>query len=197
MSVCERLREEFADAVALRSARHLAQAIELSVPLNDVEHSAPLWGVATVDRDAAGIYQPAETLGSSPEKHWILPVGRISPDLDSWEELVDLVAINPTVPDRWWCRRRSWPLLGIDHHERTIFMGEPLLLVSTPVAWLQRGGNACVVIDWSFQPQATFAGATEIVCDTPALARQLHRRIDECNKPFRIRTRPAPSGGTR
>lgn len=62
------------------------------------------------------------------------------------DELCDLIAFDPSIPDKWYFRLGELPLLGSDALSGQ-FLGSLLHVYRTPLRWLQEGCDGVVLFD--------------------------------------------------
>jgi hypothetical protein len=98
-----------------------------------------------------------------------------------WGELIDIVAFRSSQPARWWWRVGCGSILGADVMERSVWPGDKLLVVGTPLAWIAAEGQACCILDWGLPDceVAPLRDQNELVCDTAILAARLRRRLSQ------------------
>jgi len=168
------LEREFAAAVNNVRQPHLDRMAALGVNSNALArcvHYAHPFGVMDAEPRRDGTYE-----AGAGTPHIVLPVYE-------GEGMVDLVAWRSDNPARWWLRTGlGWMLNAND-----IFNGWhcELTLHSTPLDWLQAGGNGGVVLDWSSPDIRWLRGVAAIDCDTAHLAAMVRR---ELSKPARMPT---------
>jgi hypothetical protein len=105
---------------------------------------------------------------------------------------LDLVAIDPGIPDRWRVRTGLVPLLGdLGDLEESYRMNLPVRLARNPLDWLKRGGmtSGCYcVLDWDdIEAQALLTDAYSLIVTADDFAAELHRRINKLTKVNRPR----------
>ncbi len=95
-------------------------------------------GTARIEPDG-DLYQPDADGGI---------VAVITPIIEA-EVVVDLIAFQSVRPELWWLRRGESPFLGGDAMER-LWLGDPLLVFKSPLAWLQANApyNGLTVLNW-------------------------------------------------
>lgn len=131
-----------------------------------------LVGAARIEIDGQH-YQPVE----SGRPAIILPV--------SWSyapcelEPVDLVAWQPGRSDGWYLRKGDAVMLGEASIDRVMTVEEPLTLHQTPLDWIQAGLDGAVILDWCACLSLYLGNVRRIIADSPALARQTKRKLDE------------------
>lgn len=128
------------------------------------------FGVECIETDDAGRWWP------DPEgkRAMVVPVVERG-------ELIDVVAYRTSQPVRWWWRVGCASLLGADVMERSVWPGDKLHVVGTPLAWIAAGGEACCILDWGLPDYevAALRDQHELVCDTPILAGRLRKRLSQ------------------
>lgn len=94
-------------------------------------------------------------------------------------EVIDIVAFRSSQPARWWWRAGCASMLGQDLLDRSVWPGDKLLVVGTPLAWIAAAGQACCILDWGLPDYeiAPLRDRNELVCDTPLLAGRLRKRL--------------------
>ncbi len=103
----------------------------------------------------------------------IVPCGRRGPGGVMWLEVDDLIAFRPGAPTAWASRLGIGALLGHDAVEAALWDRAPLMLYSTPLAWLQACGDGTVILDWSQHLLFWLGDLPIIVCDSVPLAKRL------------------------
>lgn len=126
------------------------------------------FGVERIDTDDAGRWWP------DPEGKPALIVPVIE-----YGEPIDAIAFRSSRPARWWWRVGVGGLLGHDILTRSIWPGDELLVVSTPIAWIAAAGDAVCILDWDMPdheiaPLRDFDG---LQCDSQLLASRLRQRL--------------------
>lgn len=128
---------------------------------------------------------------------FVVPAGWADWDkeIPGWAGIHDLVQIDLSDPETWQPLYGACPVLGLEQIDHAVIYDHPLVLHRHPVDWLRaRGAGACVV-DWTCDPRLWVGQAPAITCATPGLARQLHRRMEECARWHRPPIRVAGHGG--
>ena len=64
------------------------------------------------------------------------------------EEIIDIVAFQPSDPTRWWLRLGNAVVLGLHNARLAVFKEEPVLVHATPLDWLRAECHGAVVLDW-------------------------------------------------
>lgn len=120
--------------------------------------------------------------GDSGAAACVVPVFTGGPVGQLWD-VVDLVAFTVDQPARWWLRKGNGVLLGPDWPDYcTTLANDPLPLFSTPLYWLRAGGRGSCVVDWSAHLPLHLRGVQNIVCDSTALAKRLHKAVHKSER---------------
>lgn len=138
----------------------------------------PTWGVGRIEPLADGTFQPREHGAPA----------LILPAVEDWA-LVDLVAVQPAIPGRWWTRRDLAVALGTaiadsvrwhDHSPRHDLGASPLplLLFPNPLDWLRAAGAGTVILDMR-HARPLLSGITAVACSTETLACRLHAALSD------------------
>lgn len=85
-------------------------------------------------------------------------------------ELVDLLAWHVGSPGRWWRRFAAWPVLGARELAKARYYHDPVVLHSTPDAWVLAGGDGICLLDWHLDLRPLFEGVSAVRCDSQTLA---------------------------
>ena len=128
-------------------------------------------GVARIVATSDGLFE----FHDDGEHAVIVPEG--VPEWPGWDAIHDLIAFKRDRPDRWWRRRGDADLLGASNI--TPWRLSPPVIHETPLSWLLGGADGICIVDWKLDPIARLAGAGHLEAETPALKRQLKRRIQE------------------
>jgi len=153
------LDAEFAAALAAVRQPHLDRLLALGVT-GAAMIAVGLVGVARIEAGRAGLYQPVE----HGRPALVLPAwdrAPIRPDgqLDYEAALVDLLAVRPADPERWWLRRGSVALLGEWQVWHASLGSEPIAVHRDPLRWLLTGGAGVVLLhDDGFDTLANLPG---------------------------------------
>jgi hypothetical protein len=93
------------------------------------------------------------------------------------EHLVDLIAVDPDHPDRFWRRHGDALVLGSAFLEIAGYEGEPVPVFKNPMTWLRSGGAGVVVLDWAW--------ARDLLLDGELIAEDLDLgdRLEDALKP--------------
>jgi len=131
------------------------------------------FGVERIDVDDAGRWWP----DAEGKPALVVPVIEHG-------ETIDIIAFRSSQPARWWWRIGCGSILGADVMERSVWPGDKLLVVGTPLAWIAAGGDACCILDWGLPDYevAPLRDQHELVCDSPILAARLRKRLAEPRK---------------
>ena len=161
--------------------RHLRHLNALGVQWETIGGlGAHHYGLGVVNASAGedGLYFP----DPDGEPHLLLPVYEDG-------ELLDIVAFQSTVPDKWLLRCGNGWALGVEGgFSRHCWEGSARL-AATPLDWLRYGAKGLCVLDWSAPEVSNLADLTAVECSDPALAQLLRKAL---TKPPRI---PAISWG--
>lgn len=65
------------------------------------------------------------------------------------EQIIDLVAFQPSDPTRWWLRSGQGVVLGLHNARLAAFKEEPVFVHATPLDWLRAECQGVVVLDWT------------------------------------------------
>jgi len=172
------LFDEFVSAVTLASRRDFDALITEGVPARFLWHGASRFGVSPIAPEGDSTYQPID----SGELAYIIPA---MPLAAPWErgfpsdDPGDLIAWRLSHPGHWWRRTGALPILNPDAINRAEIMREPLAVHSSPLAWMQAGGNGCVVLDPRANLQLYFGGVQRIAADTVDLGEAIERCLRE------------------
>ena len=124
-------------------------------------------GAARIAPSADGTYRPDPT----GELAYILGV------FDVDHELVDLLAWHVGSPGRWWRRFAAWPVLGARELAKARYYHDPVVLHSTPDAWVLAGGDGVCLLDWHLDLRPLFEGVSAVRCDSQTLAARFQTAI--------------------
>ncbi len=138
------------------------------------------FGVMRVQGLSGGLYQPDPEGVSSV----IMPV--VTPEYHDGvfgeaiilRPIVDLIAFQTNAPARWlWRTGNAWAL---GSHLLAGPTGEPTHIVATPLEWMNAGGDAVCLLDWSDQSPAWAYLRTvpDLIVDNDMLAARLAAGID-------------------
>jgi hypothetical protein len=169
----DELLNEFTAATAAAEREDFDYLITEGVPRNWLWCGPMRFGIAPITTSGA-TYEPIV----AGKRAFLLPAA----PLDDDEDIVDLVAWHPDEPCQWWSRLGVAPILNPAAIDRAEIFREPLSLHSSPMAWLQAGGEGAVVLDASADLRLHLGGIGTIICDDLTLARQI-------DKVFKSRTR--------
>lgn len=102
-------------------------------------------------------------------------------------QCLDLVAIDPSIPERWRVRTGLVSILGdLADLDEAYSMHLPVRLVRNPLQWLKRGGlvSGCYcVLDWDdVEAQHLLTWSYSLVAEDEDHARELHKRLNGANK---------------
>lgn len=174
--VAATLNDELAKSIANVETKHIRHLIGLGVPpsaIAEIGARQPSFGVLRIEHGGDGLFWPAETGFTA----MVLPVLERSPRA-CLPSVVDLVAFRSARPSKWWWRIGAGALLGSellsDH-----WLSDPLLVVSTPVAWLRAAGEAVCILNWDCSDfeLSPLRDRQELRCDTAELAAKLRDRL--------------------
>ena len=164
------LPEEMQQAVSDVGQRHIDAVLSYGVPpaaLAELgERQAP-FGVALIQRNIDGIWWPTD--GGAPRL--IVPCYERG-------EIIDLIALHPNKPDEWWHRNGLAAILGADLLA-TCVKDRPLDVVSNPLDWIAKGGNAVCVLNWAapYHELSPLRDWPELRVDSPVLARTVRQYL--------------------
>lgn len=125
------------------------------------------FGVQHCEDLGRGLFQPSP--GAAP-LHVIVPV------LEDGE-LVDLCAFRTTNPGNWMLRAGNGWALGLARGLRHWTWREQVHLFDSPIDWLRGRGEGVCILDWDAPEVRDLDVLSEIVCSSPAVARELRRVI--------------------
>lgn len=141
------------------------------------------FGALTIDIDDAGRWWPDDDGFPA----MVVPVIERG-------ELLDVIAFRTVEPARWWWHLGVAEMLGYDELNCSVWPGDRLRVVSTPLDWIAAAGEAVCVLDWSLSdheisPMRDRAG---LDCDSPMLAARLRKRLAQPRRvpPIRVETEP-------
>lgn len=161
-------------------APHLSRLPALGVPLAAVARLGavqPQVGLVRALWGRSGHWEADE----AGESMLVIPVTATS-GFERWGEwietrdVIDLIAFRSRQPARWaWRTGTAWALGDELLEDR----GEPVPIVSTPLAWLAAAGEAACILDWSATSPAWAAlrHGPNLVCDSDHLRQRLHRAM--------------------
>jgi len=64
------------------------------------------------------------------------------------ELIIDIVAFQPSKPNKWWLRLGNAVVLGLHDARLALFEEKPVFVHATPLDWLRNDCRGCVVLDW-------------------------------------------------
>ena len=141
-------------------------------------------GATRIVTSADGTYTPE----SDGDYAAIVPVHDVN------HELVDLLAWHVGSPGRWWRRFAAWPVLGARDLAKARYYHDPVVLHSTPDAWVLAGGEGVCLLDWHLDLRPLFQGVSAVRCDSQTLAARFQtamRRWEPKTTISRVKTRHA------
>ena len=151
-----------------RAQRKLDLLRSLGVAAAGLEACGGMIGLTTIEADAkARLFQPFPT---GPEA-LIVPVAVLG------DVVIDLLALPVRQPETWYRRTGHAPILGEEAAERADFMGEPLEVFATPLAWLRGGGSSVVVLDWRASLSLYLGGVDKLLVEDDALGHRLKQAL--------------------
>ena len=100
---------------------------------------------------------------------------------------IDILALAPDDEHKWWRRSDLAPVIDELEIRRAVHFDEPLVIHTTPFAWLRSGGVGTVVLDWDANLAFWLAGARRLLCDDVATAKRLDRALRSPPPKFTIR----------
>lgn len=166
---------EFAASVgAMTSATDSYLLKRLGIPESVLYRGASHVGVGLALLGDDGMYQPAPDEGL---QVIVVPVG-VEGEV-GWDHLHDLVAFRPGETARWWRRTGNSVLLNPEGARRAEHFNELLPVWSSPLSWLQHGGQGVVVLDWSAYLPLYFVGVAAVACEDLPLAKRLLSALKE------------------
>jgi hypothetical protein len=142
------LSEEFAEATARVTSRHIDALVACGVSREWLFSGAMRFGVSRIDPIGGQFYEPrADGIAAV-----ILPC---RPLPAPWEEGFpdcnpgDLVGFAPHGPSWWLVRAGSEPLLNPRAAEEAAHYGEELEIHPSPLDWMRAEGRGIVVLPWA------------------------------------------------
>ncbi len=166
------LFREYAATVRRIEGRHLDHLMSLGAPRDFWDNTgAP--GVGSIRPLQDGSFEFAGN-GRSVA---VLPV--YDSETPAWaplehrfEGLLDLLAFDPTQPDRWWLRHGQALLLGSIYVGLVLEAGCALPVYSNPMSWLRANAEGVVILDWNAAP-ALLLDAGEFLAENLELGNRL------------------------
>lgn len=172
------LIDELAEAAAAARPEHFDALVAAGVSSAYLRRGPARFGIAEIDVDGDGYYQPAPT----GEAAFIIPaVPLVAPWEDGFpvEDVADLVAWFPRDPRRWWRRSGMAPILNPDAIDPAAWYRAPLDVRSTPLAWLRASGRGIVLLDPEANLRLWLGDVRTVHADDIDLGEQLERRMRE------------------
>ena len=104
------------------------------------------------------------------------------------EDLVDLIAFDPSRPTRAWARTGCAARLGEENFLVARFMGEPLLVHADPAAYCRAAGRGVVILDGDF---LRLIDLPDLQFDDPVIAVRVERAQNRPRSTPRFHVRAA------
>ena len=170
------LFREYAATVRRIEGRHLSHFMSLGAPQGFWNNTgAP--GVGSIRRLQDGCFEFAEN-GRSVA---VLPVydsatPAWSPLEHRFDGLLDLLAFDPTQPERWWLRRGQALLLGSIYVGLALEADSALPIYANPMSWIKANAEGVVVLDWEAAP-SLLLDASEFLAEDVALGDRLQAAL--------------------
>lgn len=168
------LHEEMSQAVFDVGQRHIDVLLGLGVPgvkLAELGSFQMPFGVAMAATNSEGYWWPDDE--GAPRL--LIPCYERG-------EVVDIVAMKPQTPDVWWQRTGQATLLGADLLA-TCVKDYPIDIVSTPLDWLAKGGEAVCVLNWSapYHELSPLRDWPELLVDSVRLSKLVRQYLTRPN----------------
>jgi hypothetical protein len=167
------VREFYKAVASLHDDGHVDRLKALGIPDVALFGPRPIVGVAAVETGNDGWFQVSD------HGELMLVIADGVPDGVGWRTIDDVVAIDPSIPSRWWRLTGNVDVLGCnlnaDKIDYSITIKEPISLYASPTEWLQHGGDGLCVLDWSATLTHVFRGLP-VRC-SPAIARRLRAKV--------------------
>jgi hypothetical protein len=164
------LRAEMEQAVSDVGQRHINALLNYGIPaaaLAELGSRQAPFGVGLIKRAESGVWWPDD--GGVPRL--IVPCYERG-------EIVDLIALHPNRPDDWWHRTGQAVVLGADTLA-TCVKDRPLEVVSNPLDWMAKAGDAVCVLNWaaSYHELSPLRDWPELRVDSAVLARTVRQYL--------------------
>ena len=92
------------------------------------------------------------------------------------EEIIDLVAFEPSNPGRWYLRLGQAVVLGRHNARLALFEESPVFIHATPLDWLRANCQGAVVLDWKADLLSYLDGYGVLAADD-VTQRRLHQKF--------------------
>lgn len=164
------LDDETEQAVADVGQRHIDALLNYGVPpakLAELGARQAPFGVALIKWNNDGLWWPTDD-----------GVPRLVVPCYERGEVVDIVALHPKRPDEWLHRSGQAVILGADLLT-TCVKDRPLDVVSNPLDWIAKGGDAVCVLNWAapYHELSPLRDWPELRVDSPVLARTVRQYL--------------------
>lgn len=131
---------------------------------------AGLLGLVRMETDGEH-WQPEE----SGNPALIIPAGVDN----SFNNIVDMIALQTSNPDIWWSRTGLSPMLGFENLSRSMFYGTQLTLHANPLEWLKADCEGICLLDWDMYLPVWLSGVQSIYCPDPYTGERLSAALTQ------------------
>ncbi len=177
------LIREFTAYVDNLTDKHFGWLVEKGLSRSTLFSGASVVGIERVQTHEDGSWCP------SPYGRPVLtiPVGCRGPKDIEWQEIIDLVALQPSEPAKWFFRTNLGVILGEEEFDYASQNSQPVLLVSNPFEWLKAKTHAVCILNWQAIHAPFWFEGQRILCDTPQLAKRLEHALKPAQPHVSIR----------